>query len=52
MRKQLAHKKQIVRYLKGEIDKKTIIVDFNNPLTSVNKSSGLEIYVKAVADFK
>lgn len=34
------HIKQIVRYLKGEIDKKTIIVDFNNPLTSVNKSSG------------
>ena len=34
------HIKQIVRYLKGEIDKKTIIVDFNNPLTSVNRSSG------------
>ena len=35
----LKYMKQILTDTKGEIDKNTIIVDFNTPLTSMDRSS-------------
>ena len=35
----LEYMKQILTDTKGEIDKNTIIVDFNTPLTSMDRSS-------------
>ena len=39
----LKYIKQILTYTKGEIDGNTIIVDFNTPLTSTDRSSGQKI---------